>query len=170
MQMRPDIQIQSVIKALTDVVLPAIDSGNKLAQEQVRLVIGLLGVMGQQIPLQFRFDCDELRRLLEFAAALQGEGAEKSELAALVGHGRDVLDRAKADPSEVVEVVRGLRAATGAAITEAYRSKDEARVASVERLTLAMASEQVLRERSWFRAQAWEPADHVPAIETLLNR
>ena len=49
MQMRPDIQIQSMIKALTDVVLPAVDADNKLAHEQTRLVIGLLGRAGAYV-------------------------------------------------------------------------------------------------------------------------
>src|ERR1700756_539308 len=71
MQMRPAVQIKSMVKAMTDVVLPAIDPANKLAQEQARLVIGMLGLMAQQLPLQFRFDCDELARLLQLAAALQ---------------------------------------------------------------------------------------------------
>jgi hypothetical protein len=71
MQMRPALQIQSMIKAMMDVVLPAVDPSNKLALEQSRLVIGMLSLMAQQLPLQFRFDCDELSRLLKLAAALQ---------------------------------------------------------------------------------------------------
>ena len=37
MQMRPLLLTQSMIKAMTDVVLPAIDPQNKLAHEQARL-------------------------------------------------------------------------------------------------------------------------------------
>lgn len=99
MQMRPDIQIQSMIKALTDVVLPAVDADNKLAHEQTRLVIGLLGLMGKQIPMQFQYDCDELGRLLEFATELQrATGADQPELVAQQQRGSQVLERAKADP------------------------------------------------------------------------
>ena len=76
MQMRPQIQLQAVIKALGDVVLPAIDPDNRLALEQGKLAIGLLTLLAQQLPVQFAFDCDELTRLIatsgELANAAQG--------------------------------------------------------------------------------------------------
>jgi len=169
MQMRPDIQIQSAIKALTDVVLPAIDPTNKLAQEQIALTIGLLSVMRQQLPLQFRFDRDELNRLLTFVASLEAAGEADACLAAQIEKARDVFDRALADPQELVDAVRALREATGAVITNTYKSNDRERIAPLERAVLAMSSEQLLRERAWFRSQNWEPADGVPEIERLLG-
>jgi hypothetical protein len=170
MQMRPDIQIQSMIKALTDVVLPAVDADNKLAHEQTRLVIGLLGVMSKQIPLQFQFDCDELSRLLDFATELQrASGAEQPELAQHQEKGSQVLDRAKADPAEVVNAVRALRTSTGAVISDVFRGADTQVQDRVQKTVLAMTSAQLLRERSWLLSQGWEPdASAIPAIETLL--
>ncbi|WP_029889263.1 hypothetical protein [Polycyclovorans algicola] len=170
MQMRPDIQIQSMIKALTDVVLPAVDADNKLAHEQTRLVIGLLGLMGKQIPMQFQYDCDELGRLLEFATELQrATGADQPELVAQQQRGSQVLERAKADPAEVVAAVRALRASTGAVISEAFRSADAPVQDRVQKTVLAMTSAQLLRERAWVMAQGWEPdPSAIPAIDTLL--
>ena len=71
MQMRPEIQIQSILKAMIDVVLPAVDPKNPLAQEQARLVMGMLTVMAGQLPRQYRFDCDELSRLLKLSQRMQ---------------------------------------------------------------------------------------------------
>lgn len=171
MQMRPDLQIQSIIKSLTDVVLPALDPDNKLAQEQSRLIVGLLGLMARQLPLQFRYDCDELSRLLRFADDLQGAaGATDAALAIERARGAQVLERAGADPGEVLRAVRELRASTGALISRVFESDDGAAQDRVQKTVLAMTSEQLLLERAWLKSQGWEPdPDAVPDIATLLR-
>lgn len=171
MQMRPDIQIQSIIKSLTDVVLPALDPDNKLAQEQSRLIVGLLGLMASQLPLQFRYDCDELSRLLRFADDLQREaGITDATLAAQRARGADVLERARSGPDQVLQAVRDLRASTGALISRVFEGDDAAAQDRVQKAVLAMTSEQLLRERSWLKTQNWEPdPESVPPIETLLR-
>lgn len=87
MQMRPQIQLQAVIKALSDVVLAAIDPDNKLAIEQGKLSIGLLALLAQQLPMQFTFDRDELARLIATAGTLatdaQGGAGTQAAVAAL---------------------------------------------------------------------------------------
>lgn len=108
MDLRPALQVQTVIKAMTDVVLPAVDPNNKLAQEQARLVIGMLHLVAQRQPLMYRYDRDELSRFLALADTLQaqakdmpGAQAPLHALATVVENGEDVLDRAGAEPSEL---------------------------------------------------------------------
>lgn len=176
MQMRPEVQIQSMIKALTDVVLPAIDPNNKLAQEQSRLVVGMLGLMQRQLPLQFRFDCDELARLLELARELgvQAKGGAatveaQAALALAVDASAGVLERAKVDPADVERAARALRVATGALISAVYRDGEPTSVKRVERATLASTKQQLLRDRALLVTQNWEPDPAaVPSITTLL--
>lgn len=176
MQMRPEVQIQSMIKALTDVVLPAIDPANKLAQEQSRLVIGMLGLMARQLPLQFRFDCDELARLLRFAEDLQhhaGTGAATdrslARLAEQATAAKAVLARAQAGPDAVLLAVRSLREASGAVVTAAFQEADPAGRARVQESVLSMSEAQLLRDRSWLLSQGWEPDPKaIPPIESLL--
>lgn len=176
MQLRPPIQIQSILKAMTDVVLPAIDPDNKLAQEQVRLIMGTLTLMSQQIPMQFRFDCDELARLIEFSHELRrlAKGGSETQSAAhalddVTAAASGALDRAKATPEEIERYVLGLRSATGSVVTQVYRDGDASSQDRVQKAVLAMSREQLLRDRSWLMSQGWEPdAKLVPAIETLL--
>ena len=155
MQIRPDIALQAVLKSLHDVVLPAVDADNKLAQEQAQLVVGLLTLVAQRLPLQFRYDVDELTRLLALARTLGLDSAAQD----------DVLRRAGAGPDEVVAAVGALRAAIGDHIDTLGQGDAAARAA-----VLAAAREQHLRERSWLSMQGWEvdPAT-VPAIETLIG-
>ncbi|TDU26854.1 hypothetical protein DFR24_3885 [Panacagrimonas perspica] len=177
MQMRPDLQIKSVIKAMNDVVLPAVDPQNKLAQEQVRLCMGLLGLMAKQLPLQFRFDCDELARLSAYSAELQriasGGGETGAALAALAEKTADAnatLERAKSSPYDIEQAVRSLREATGSLVSGVFRDGDSAVQDRVQRATLAMSKEQLLRDRAWVITQGWEPdPKSVPPIEQLLG-
>lgn len=177
MQMRPDLQIKSVIKAMNDVVLPAVDPQNKLAQEQVRLCMGLLGLMARQLPLQFRFDCDELARLSAYSAELQRIASGGSQTSAALTALKDAtssadetLERAKASPQDVEQAVRSLRQATGSLVSSVFRDGDGAVQDRVQHATLAMSKEQLLRDRAWVISQGWEPDPKaVPPIEELLG-
>ena len=103
MQLREDLQLQTVIRALTEVVMPAVDSGNALAVEQLQVVIGMLHLLAARLPLRFRYDCDELARLLELCKAL--DASEGSALARANVAGAAVLARAQADPVEVLQAL-----------------------------------------------------------------
>lgn len=175
MQLRPDIQLPAVIKALTDTVMPAIDPNNKPALEQLQLSIGLLSIMQQRMALQFRFDCDELERLLVFAAEIKRCSSGKAtnslmQIAAAAAAGSDVLARAKADPDEVLKAVRELRKACGAAVETIYQETPAFRD-DLKKVVISITREQLLRDRAWVSMQGWEShPDEVPSIEHLLSR
>lgn len=177
MQMRPQIQIKSVIKALTDVVLPAVDPENKLAQEQARLAIGLLTLLNQQLPVQYAFDCDELKRLLACAEQLRGAvqgGAETAAALAELSRVTEACTQALAgsgtSPDALLQAVRALRAATGAVISQTWRDGDVACRPQVRKLVLAMSKEQLIRDRSMLLMQGWEPDPKaIPDLQTLIE-
>ena len=177
MQLRPEVALRAMIKSLRDVVLPAVDPDNKLALEQLQVSIGLLSLMEQRLPLSFRFDCDELRRLLDFAAELaQVAGAgglatdDLRDLHAAAASGAAVLARAQADPAEVLAAVRALRAAGSNLVTVAYPALAGADRVALERCVLTMSEAQLLRDRAWVLPQGWEPhPDSLPAISELLD-
>src|SRR5216683_4529375 len=80
MQMRPQLQIQGIIKALKEDIIPALDQTNQLAMQSAQLAIGTLALISQHLPLEFRYDCDELGRLIEAAEVLSAQmrGAERT--------------------------------------------------------------------------------------------
>ena len=177
MDLRPALQVQTVIKAMTDVILPAVDPTNKLAQEQARLVIGMLHLVLQRQPLMYRYDRDELSRFLALADTLQSQardlpGAKEAlhALANSVESGEDVLDRARAEPSELEMANFDLREKIGALITAIYAGTETGKLKHISDIVTAHAKEQLLRERSWLIGQGWE-ADpkSIPAIETLIG-
>lgn len=172
MQMRPDIQIQSMIKAMTDTVLPALDPENKLAQEQARLILGMLALMRKQLPVQFHFDCDELERLVGLSQALRALDIEAmdEELLCDEAQAQNVLAGARSSPTDVLASVRHLRRAIGQRVTRLYMAADSGGRARLEDLVLSVSREQLLRDRSLLLPQGWEPEpDALPEIETLLG-
>jgi hypothetical protein len=177
MQMRPQLQIQAIIKAMTQDVIPALDQTNQLAMQSAQLTVGTLALIAQHLPLEYRFDCDELSRLSAAAAALlaqmQGEPKLRDAAAVLESAdklGVDVLQRARAEPAQIVDAVRALRSATAQAVRTAHIAGSELMRNEIRRIVLDMSKNQLLRDRSWLLLQGWEPDPAaVPRIEALLE-
>lgn len=175
MDLRPEFQIQAVIKALSDVVLPALDPANKLAQEQIQLAIGTLHLVLKRAPLHYRYECHDLARLAGLADSLQQQAADLPQaaqalaaMAASTAKGRDVLQRAQAEPPELEAANLELRARVGAVVTAAAASAEGNTLRSIQSAVLAHAQEQLLRERAWLSPQGWEPG--LPEVETLIGK
>lgn len=176
MDLRPEFQLKTAIRALTDVVLPAIDPANKLAQEQARLSIGMLSLALQRLPMVFRYDLDELSRSLDLAASLSdlaptrpaAQEAARS-LASSIERGKEVRARARAEPGELQTSNLELREKIGALVTALSRDMPTSELKPVSVLVLRHAKEQLLRERAWLAPQGWEPAGTLPDIESLLG-
>ena len=178
MLIRYEIQLQTMIKAMVDTVLPAVDPLNALAQEQSRLVIGTLMLMAEQLPLQFRFDCDELTRMIILADELGAQledctGTVTEALLALTASaaaGRALLSRPTADPTEIVAVARAIRAASDHLVDVVFTDEcARAYRADVLRVVLDQSRGEILRDRVWTSSQGFEPdAEELPTIESLL--
>ena len=177
MDLRPALQIQTVIKTLTDVILPALDPNNKLAQEQAKLSIGTLQLVLQRQALMYRYDLDELSRSLELARNLRaqakdlpGSAQALKSLDESAKSGADVRERARAEPGELEAANFDLREKIGALVTAVYSSSETAKLKQISKTVMAHAKEQLLRERSWLIAQGWEPdPKSIPPIESLIS-
>ena len=176
MQMRPEIQIAAMIKAMKDVVIPAVTGTNKLAEEQAKLVVGMLNLMAYQLPLQFRFDRDELARLVQASAALKEVQATEPSARAAAGaliertaEAGQVLEQCRRDPDDLRRSVHAVRAAI-CDVVEAFAQSGSGGEEKVERIVLAMSAEQLLRDRSLVKLQGWEPDPAaLPDIESLIG-
>lgn len=181
MELRPEFLLRAAAKAMTDVVLPALDPDNKLAQEQGQLVLASLNLAMQRLPQMYRFDCDELARSLGLAERLgviaakaEDAGADSgaaADLAHSAGQGAQVLARATADPDELTSANFDLREKIGALVAALYAAAPDAILAEVGRTVTANAGEQLLRDRAWVAPQGWEPgAAGLPDLDALLTR
>ncbi len=172
MQLRDDLCLDSAMRTLTDIVRPAVDADDVHAREQLEVVIGLLSLMRERQALAWRYDLDELARLLEFSralAALDARGVD-GPLRTLATLGAEVLSRAQAGPDEVRQASRALREASGALAAALYAESEPELRARVQRLVLDNAAEQITRERAWFAPQGWElDPTALPRIDELLK-
>lgn len=177
MQLRSEIQLASVLKAMKDVIIPAIDPDNRLAVEQAQLVTGMLGLMQHQLPLQYRFDRDELKRLVELLQGLKVICDLDPALELLLGkykgvitESRAVLDASGVDPAQLHETVRRLREVVGDVVSVANEHASEPARQRIERDVLELSREQLLRDRALVAPQGWEPDPAgLPSIHSLLS-
>jgi hypothetical protein len=137
----------------------------------------MLSVMATQLSRQYRFDCDELGRLLKLSQGMQAlPSASKlapkavDKLAQGSRIGSDVLARARAEPYELLDAVRGLRMATSSFVQESFENDlSGLETLEVKRLVLDSTKEQLLRDRAWVLAQGWEAEPQaIPPIDVLL--
>lgn len=176
MEIRPALMIPAMVKAMTDTVLPALDPENKLANEQARLVVGMLHLMSSRLPLLARYDRTELGHYVGLAARVGAEshGAEATaravqDLAAAAKEAEKTLGRAGADPADVERALFELRGRVGALVSALSEDGDEASRAAVRRTIVEASRAEIERARAWILPQGWEgdPAS-LPPIEDLL--
>ena len=177
MDLRPEIQLQSMIKAMTEVVIPAVDSNNDLASEQAQLVLGMLHLMAARLPWQFHFDVDALDRALQLSLEVckRGEGGSQTNAAlksldAAAARGHTVLAGAKASPEDLEAAILELREKTARALEALHEDGEASAQKAIDRAVLNAAREQNTLERAWFAPQGWDAESEAPApLETLLQ-
>ncbi|HCD56581.1 hypothetical protein [Haliea sp.] len=168
MEIRADIVLQAVLKSFSDVILPALDSSNRLAQEQGQLMLSLLTLLKDRLPLQYEYDRDELARLLALWDELQVTSNDDG-LVAKVGEFQTILESAEIAPCELFEAVVGMRTIISKQV-EQLPSDPRHSWDGALKAVLSSAREQHMRERSWLLIQGWESdPDSVPTIETLIR-
>lgn len=167
MEIRAEIVLQAVLKSFADVILPAINPDNRLAQEQAQLMLGLLSLLKDRLPLQYEYDRDELHRLVQLGREVQAVRSDP-DLALCLTEGEAIGARAGAAAGELLAAIGHLRTALGNSVEQLAVQPDDADSA-VLKTVIKAAREQNLRERAWLIMQGWEtePAS-VPAIESLI--
>ena len=163
-----DLRLQNAMKALVEVVLPALPASEPLACEQGKLVLAHLGVIARQWKAALKFELgtyDALSALAETLSAGAREPAQtqliEQALAASAG-----LDRTDYDAVSAAQ--RALAAAVAGFI-----EGDAMRVPlprDVFDAVLTYSERQALRERAWFAACGIDPdADTLPALASVLE-
>src|SRR5690606_36554205 len=85
--------IASSVRAMTEVVLPAIDKSDTLALEQAQLVIGILNLIGEQWQKTLPLEHAELREHLRFAAELTKIADGEPKLAVAAREAQALMER-----------------------------------------------------------------------------
>jgi hypothetical protein len=156
-----DNGIRSAIKALREVIAPAVDPADPLATEQVRLVADFLELLGERLDLLVDRQRYEIAYYAALGDALAADAercapAKAAELAAAVDDGRALLARPDARAPELKSA--GARAATAVAEVVRAAPGGDADVARRIRRTVVERSRPWLdMQRAWFLPQGFEP-------------
>lgn len=157
-----DDRLDSIVRALQEVILPALDAHQSLAIEQAHLSLAHIGIIRQQLDDAPRFELDEAETVLALArdllGAADGGAATLSAAKAL----RAAVDAATLDSPAAV---RGATYEIGSAIEGLIHASHEDasnafRTASLEQV-LASGRKSALANRRWNLAAGFEPPEEL---------
>lgn len=167
--------LRAAIKALADVVAPAVDPKDALANEQLRLVTEYLRFLRQRVDLLHQRDRTELQHHLDMARALLALDAPCSpalrrSLQASEEAGSRLFDAAGATGQQLKAATAAIAAAVREGVRECATWAAPARD-RWERCVLDASAARVAFEQAWYLPLGFEPAPaEVPSLESLLAK
>ena len=166
--------LYAAIKALKEVVSPAVDTSNPLAVEQLRMVCGFLSMVCERLPYRSERIRFELRNAIALAQALSpnAAGCDREAVVALesaLARGTAVIGNPDAIESDIQVATAQLAAATSALIRSSVDT-DEAARRQIDRAVAANAKAWLDVQRTWFLPLGFDTeASALPSIAAALT-
>jgi hypothetical protein len=164
-----DVRIDSMIRALSDFVIPELEDGGTGAS-QAALVLGHLHVLRSQIDLAGPFEKFELTTSLELASELLAvaAGGERTE-SALTGLRAAVAGTSDHDPVAVRSSTEALRSNIEDLIRASAVDGDPTLTDQLQTIVLGHERGQANANRSLFLGMGWESGESaLPDLNALL--
>ncbi|MCB1667514.1 MAG: hypothetical protein R3E73_06010 [Porticoccaceae bacterium] len=151
--MRPsfDLRLQTMMKAMTEVVLPAVDPDNSAAVEQANLVIGSLNLLTEQVEYAHWFAVADIYshvELLNQLIDLSGLELEVEQKQA-VNEARKTAERWNVTLTEVESCGQQVRDFASELIEKIASLQDKALLEKTTEIVLQHSLPQVSRERAF---------------------
>lgn len=160
-----ELRLDSMRRAVAEVILPAIDPANSLAVEQAMLLLGHFGLLIDQVgkaDVYARLCFDDLAKM---ASAIEAQGGPVTQAAA-AALSTAIGTSTKTGEADYRSGASALEALIRAADVDAEASFRLA----LRKQVLAFGKRQATRDRSWFAASGFDPdAASLPSIETMLG-
>ena len=164
-------QLQVSIRALREVVAPALNASEKQAVEQLHLSLATLEFMRTRLPYARRYYRLELETYLDLAQQVADIVAnelpvQKTQLESSIALGKKELDRPTAENEDYLIVARQIRETISATIAEANEKPFAQRLNA---LIIKTSEQQLVQERVWCLPFGFElrPED-LPSLEDML--
>lgn len=160
-----DLQLRVVLKALREVVAPAVDPTNQLAAEQLALSIATLAMVQSRLPYIHAGSRQELSNAVTLATVVVN-AAETTKLQGQIASAQALLE----NPGSTLTDLESTRSKLLTAIsTLVEETQDPARRTAVSAAVIAASKPQFDLARAWSLPAGFEldPVE-VPALETLL--
>lgn len=143
-----DERFASIIRALTEVILPHLPADASLAQEQAHLAVGHLQILRAQFDTTHDFEREELADNIALASALTAaiEGGTQTQTALAV-----LVTAGNADGAiNARDRLRGLNRAVEALVKAVSTDGSTAAKAALRTIILDHERVRVLKDRRWF--------------------
>lgn len=146
-----DERLASVVRALTDVILPSLPPEAGLAQEQVHLAIGHLQILRAQLDQIPAFEAEELADAGALAHALLSDITGGLQTAGALSGLRAVVDDAPpATPAEARARRQAINAAIATVVASVSADGNAASRTALRATILSYEKARVLKDRHWF--------------------
>lgn len=173
MQPGIDLRMRTMIKALAEVVMPAIDPANRMAMEQAGVILGSMTMLREQIDYAHWYEVTELSSLLRLAIDLKRiAGLDlPAELTTAIDTGTLKLRRSDLRLSQLREANVSLREAISLSVEAAYAHPRQEILKAVQSLVLEHSHEQLGRERAYVAGTKWDGfPESLQSIEASLRK
>lgn len=159
-----DLQLRVVIKALHDVVAPALDPANQLAQEQLGLSLATLAFVQSRLPYLHAGSRQQLANAVALATAV-ADAAQTAKFGAQIASAQALLD----DPGSSFPDLEGMRGKLLDAVSAVVEQTPSPHRTAVAKAVIAASKPQFDLARAWSLPAGFElNPEEVPALETLL--
>ncbi len=161
-----DLRIANIVKALEQVVLPALTARERLAKDQVNLCIGHLQMIAQQWRWAAAFEAGSFQAMIALAEEMlpSVDPSYAEELA-------QAIASAKAVEGHDLAAVEHAIVALGGLIDRIILGEDGqvALAPAIWEAVLSYGEKQSLRERTWFAATGLDPdRKELPSIAEMM--
>jgi hypothetical protein len=147
-----DDRLASVVRALTDVILPSLPPEAGLAQEQIQLAVGHLQILRAQLDGVPAFEAEEADDARSLGRALVEAGAGGTETQAAISALEIALspnDDVRATRISIHDAIDRLVAKASIDATQAFR-------AELGRLIISHQSVRTMKDRKWFEPMGFD--------------
>ena len=165
--------LDAMIKAMSQVVIPAVGDRDAVALEQANLVLHHLRMLRQQHPWILHYQQQQTREAHALTAAMAGLLRDSAPAAAVLRDAEELL-AARADiASQPLPALAALEDATvelkamANRIAEAVLEAAPSRLAELNKLVLQWGEPTVLRERAWLSAPTVAPPELDPLFRSM---
>jgi hypothetical protein len=171
------VRLKSMLRSMTEVILPALDPNNQLAQDQAKILVGNLRLLLDQADRTYEYELVELREYLTLLKALTRilhggpkTTAEKRSAVATIDAVEPVASLPIPAHKVLCERSKAVKAAVDALTVAANEDAEPASRKQAIDAVLRQAASQNRRERAWFRAAGFDAAvDEIPPLDEVLR-
>ena len=163
--MVPDfaLRIQSMIRSMQEVVIPAIPGSQRLALDQANIIVGNLRIMAEQHDKLYQYELVELREYAslvgKMAEAVVGGAASqaaKDGARLALESAAEVVGQSIPTQTEIAALTRSMKSAADALLRAAYEDGEPGFRAVAGAAVMRQSESQIMRERRWFRMAGFE--------------